>query len=462
MEDLLEQTWTCASCSEARADEDDRNGTVDGDVCEPCRDEHYSWCEDCDETVHNDDVRWLNDGDKVVCDDCIDRHYTSCDSCGDYASNDDIYRVDGDDYCYGCYDDLPYCDRCGERYTEANASDHNHGGGCGDDCNPLPLAFTIGVSDGSDTVGADEPFTVTMPGGVIPVTVRRAVQTMLREAAGHNGQDPLWAASLYVHSVGAEWKTDKGTYPKRLRREVYNRSRTEMIQRRTGAIRERHYNYAEQRWGYELGPWMPEEVAKRSAKGYSLPDEIVAKIGAMCEPYSRPVNMEVQATRDINGGPEDFCHDGSCWWGDEEHSRCTLKINGGFGLRTFDEEETTYHQFQDGTWIDMPHTETVCSGRAWVLPLRRHEVTGRWQGVTGPVLDSTTVEAWAVFNGYGTLSEQTAAQIVSKMTGLPSKRVDADRDDWNMWVNSGAYIVAEQAVLDTLPNCLYLGLTAHY
>lgn len=452
MEDLLEQTWECASCHEARADEDDRNGTVDGDVCEPCHENYYSWCEDCEQGVRSDDTRWLNDGDKVVCDDCISRYYTSCDSCGEYASDDDSYRVDGDDYCYGCYDDLPYCDRCEERFTEANRSDHNHGGGCGEDCNPLPLAFTIGVSEGSDTVGADEPFTVTMPGGLIPDSVRYAVQNLLRgEASNYDSKHPLYAASFYVHSVGAEWKTDKGTYPKRLRREVYNRSRTDMIQRRTGQVRDRHYSFAKRDWDYELGPWMPEEVAKRSAKGYSLPDEIVAKIGAMCEPYSRPVNMEVQATRDINGEAEDFCHDSSCWWGDEEHSRCTLKINGGFGLRTFGTETDYWGEEYEG-----------CNGRAWVLPLRRHEITGRWHGVTGPVLDATTVDAWAVFNGYGTLSEQTAAQIVSKMTGLPSKHVDADRDDWNMWVNGGAYIVAEQSVLDTLPNHLYLGLTAHY
>lgn len=457
MEDLLEQTWECASCREARADEDDRTSTTDGDVCDSCRENYYSWCDDCETCVPTEDTRWVEAGAKVVCEDCLGRYYTMCDECEEHVSDSDRYNVDNGTYCYGCYEGMPYCDRCERTYHEDNSSDHDHGGGCDEDCTPLPLHFTIPVSDASDTVGADQPFTVRLPGGLIPESVLYSVQNMLREACTYDNKHPLYAASLYVHTVGAEWKTDKGTYPKRLRREVYNRTRTEKINRWTGVVKDRHYDYVNGEWRYEHGPWMDDATAKRMAKGYSMPDDIVAKIGAMCEPYSRPVNMEVQATRDINGEADDFCHDSSCWWGDEAHSRCTLKVNGGFGLRTFE-------QVSNVTWDGQAYEETECTGRAWVLPLRKRDQFHpgpAFVPVTDAVLDASTVDAWAVFNGYGTLSEKVAAQIVSNMTGLPHKHVEADRDDWNMWVNAGAYIVAEQSILDTLPGALYLNLTAH-
>ena len=62
---------------------------------------------------------------------------------------------------------------------------------------------------------------------------------------------------------------------------------------------------------------------------------------------------ETELAERLNLPRGDFAHEGSCWWTDYEHSRCSLKTCGGFGLRTFNGD--------------------VVTGRAWVMPLRRTE-----------------------------------------------------------------------------------------
>lgn len=122
-------------------------------VCERCRDEYYTYCDECEEYWPNDcttevDGRYYCDdcldeccercdecdewhrsdsmydayreGREVrVCSDCRDEHYYGCDCCGDLHHYDDmhrVYRANGyeDFVCNDCADNYDCCPHCDE------------------------------------------------------------------------------------------------------------------------------------------------------------------------------------------------------------------------------------------------------------------------------------------------------------------------------------------------------------
>lgn len=122
-------------------------------VCERCRDEYYTYCDECEEYWPNDcttevDGRYYCDdcldeccercdecdewhrsdsmydayreGREVrVCSDCLDEHYYGCDCCGDLHHYDDmhrVYRANGyeDFVCNDCADNYDCCPHCDE------------------------------------------------------------------------------------------------------------------------------------------------------------------------------------------------------------------------------------------------------------------------------------------------------------------------------------------------------------
>lgn len=122
-------------------------------VCERCRDEYYTYCDECEEYWPNDcttevDGRYYCDdcldeccercdecdewhrsdsmydayreGREVrVCSDCRDEHYYGCDCCGDLHHYDDmrrVYRANGyeDFVCDDCADNYDCCPHCDE------------------------------------------------------------------------------------------------------------------------------------------------------------------------------------------------------------------------------------------------------------------------------------------------------------------------------------------------------------
>lgn len=77
---------------------------------EDCYCENYSTCQHCEEECHNDDIHYIVDRDIYVCEYCRDNNYTQCEDCGDYVAESDC--VDGDkDVCLSCVED-GYCDDC--------------------------------------------------------------------------------------------------------------------------------------------------------------------------------------------------------------------------------------------------------------------------------------------------------------------------------------------------------------
>ena len=78
LEDMLEreEAFYCDDCCDyyqSRAN--DEYCTADGStICESCRNDHYAYCEDCEELYHVDDCVWNDNDDCYYCENCADRH----------------------------------------------------------------------------------------------------------------------------------------------------------------------------------------------------------------------------------------------------------------------------------------------------------------------------------------------------------------------------------------------------
>lgn len=74
----------CDSCDEYVAGETTYVGSTGEYVCEDCLSEHYTYCEECNRYVRNDDATYVDSADTYVCDRCLDRLYGQCDECDEY------------------------------------------------------------------------------------------------------------------------------------------------------------------------------------------------------------------------------------------------------------------------------------------------------------------------------------------------------------------------------------------
>jgi hypothetical protein len=75
-----------------------------GYVCEDCID-NFTYCEECNEWVHNDDIVYVNDDwDHPVCSRCYDYNYRECEECGKVEHKDAMHRHNGEWYCDNCID----------------------------------------------------------------------------------------------------------------------------------------------------------------------------------------------------------------------------------------------------------------------------------------------------------------------------------------------------------------------
>lgn len=77
-------------------------------VCERCRDEYYTYCDECEEYWPNDCTTEV-DG-RYYCDDCLDECCERCDNCGDLYHCDDMNTV------YTPQGELMVCDDCADEY----------------------------------------------------------------------------------------------------------------------------------------------------------------------------------------------------------------------------------------------------------------------------------------------------------------------------------------------------------
>lgn len=67
--------WTCHHCEDSYSDSATQYTLSSGDpLCERCRENHYSWCDDCEDLRHLDDLYCSSHDDRYRCPSCHDEH----------------------------------------------------------------------------------------------------------------------------------------------------------------------------------------------------------------------------------------------------------------------------------------------------------------------------------------------------------------------------------------------------
>jgi hypothetical protein len=332
------------------------------EVCKSCLDDNYFTCGDCDDPYR--DVTSVVDGDREVCESCLQR-YETCDECEELVLGIRVIADDDLGVCDYCLENVCYwCEFCDDYYREEH--DYHR-----EDCCESPKQeFSLRIKDGS--ISQDERLTVTLPEGVTSTgfyQIRDLVYSHVRSLEAPPTGWHRAVEKIHGETIGAEWVTDKGTLPKRISRFLHREA------------------------------------------GISLPATVLAEIGNVAKRDARGGEFHVEVTRDLNLDADEFAHGGSCWWTEYAVSRCILKTNGGFGLRSFGKY---------GGWA---------TGRSWVMPMKRQ--------FSGPILTPTfntdDPDAYVVFNNYGDLGEGIGPVVFAHMLGWVSRRIDFSVDD--MWVN---------------------------
>lgn len=412
----------CDRCAnETEADETVSIGNGDT-VCESCSDDFYVGCGYCAETVDVDDTDEIS-GD-TVCTDCRDNNFSWCEGCDEYV---DMHRMISVDYytsrCEDCVNDgWHYCESCDVYYADG---DWCEGEACQDcDCESPAQSFHV-RNDGHGPLANDTRTSVSLPAGEISAEGIAAISRLIMN---HGSSLPA-PASTYAPDGGIsdeyrEWRDLRNQWF-RLSHSIENIGTT--WQGKDGNYTKRLSRYAYKNFGLKVPP------------------AIVSEVGNIGRAHSDGRDVAIEVTRRLNMPAYDFGHEDSCFWQSYFASRCTLKSNGGYGLRSFGELKDYYgNAYGEGV-----------TGRVWVFPLKL--VDG---GLTN-TFESENPDAFVVFNGYGDLSGYTGARIVAHMAGMTYRKVNFYADP--IYVNSEAgYLVApEEIAKDYTDGTLTLDTSDH-
>lgn len=318
----------------------------------------------------------------------VESHVKFCCDCGDPKWHSNCYvRGNNRWICSNCVHRYAYCSHCQVYYPAGKYDAHERTHVC---CTSPAPNFTVPNGD-NEPLANGVKTTVSLPAGEISDVGIGEIANYLRRAA-RNAADyvdggPMYAGlfniSYCLGELGNKWQTKQGNYAKRLSRMAYK--------------------------SYHL----------------KLTPEHMAAIGTIAREHSTPVDFEVEVTRQLNLPASQFVHSDSCWWQSYGQSRCMFKTNGGFGLRTFENDRPT--------------------GRAWVMPLKKTTQYGT-ETLT-PTFETMNPDAYVVFNSYGTIQGYTAARILSAMTGMTYRKVSLGAG--RMYINSDSgYIVAPEQLAD--------------
>jgi hypothetical protein len=358
-------------------------------------DDCLGWCEDCSIPEWADDLNSTGSG-TLVCQGCIE-NWSFCDRCEEYF-RDVTSTLHDSCVCDHCRDNYySYCEDCDGYYSD--------GDGCGGDheeddcCEPPALTLTI-RNDGHAPLREDTRVKVQLPSGEISDEGVGQIALLLRREASRCEQDQIvadnesgtptpyhlseaWkyrALSNSLAELGPKWQAKDGNYTKRLSR------------------------YAYKQYSLKVSP------------------EVISEVGNIARAHSGGVDFDIEVTRNLNLSASEFAHSDSCWWQSYSYSRCTLKSNGGFALRTFSEHGSV-------------------QGRAWVMPLKQDT-----HGLV-PTFEVQEAAAYVVFNGYGNLEGYAAARILSHMAGMTYRKISFDVEP--MYVNNeSGYLVAPEEIAE--------------
>lgn len=476
-------------------------------------------CENCGDPQLTDNMTGTGRyDDYMVCtENCLDE-YRQCDCCEHYFTNEVMAStLDDEIICERCQSNsYSYCDECDGWYADTNEWQHNHADfdddndECDDEdsCCDAPFKQFAIRNDGNAPLLNDTRVTVTLPGGVISPAGLSAIASYLESMAWNSD---TWAATISATVAGNKESSWHGQY-------MSDRDRAQYLSSHV-----RHAatpNFAEKignKWQAKNGNFT-KRVSRYAHNefGLKIPPAIISGIGNLAAAHSRSVDVHLELTRELNMPALEFWHGGSCWWGGYSRSRCTLKTNGGFGMRTFaSAAQDAQGAASAGTGGRGTHGDIM--GRAWVLPVMietrdvtekyRPEMAGcctyengychdsfDWYYVNGqrvylnarmmhlaryerarrefvaqgqrietvvtPTHDTENPDGYIVFNGYGDLADYAPARILAQMVGMTYTKIGFSCEP--MYINAGGYLVSsEEHVSRFTDSGIYLDVAIH-
>lgn len=127
LDDIFGEKNLCFCCEETRVTDDDIYITDCGYICDDCRNDHYIYCEHCEEYIHTDYSTYVESISDSVCDHCLAQHYTKCDDCEDYHLDDYVTQIDDNYVCNDCRDEnYTQCDDCEEYFKNDVINDDGY------------------------------------------------------------------------------------------------------------------------------------------------------------------------------------------------------------------------------------------------------------------------------------------------------------------------------------------------
>lgn len=359
--------------------------------------DEVEFCADCAEPDYLEHFDCTGHGTNV-CEGCYDNYY-GCASC-EQRFRQTTTTLHDSEVCNGCREQsYSFCEECDGWYHNDWANDHAHeSSSC--DCEAPAQGFTV-RNDGAEPLANDTRATITLGAGEIS-------ETGIGEVSGHLRNHAYWLAeedpdklkfrdlAYDLAPLGNKVQEKRGNYTKRLSSHAYK--------------------------NHQL----------------KVPPEVLSRIGNIVSDHSRAVDFEVEMTRNLNLPRAQFAHESSCWWTDYAASRCALKTNGGFGLRTFS-----------------PDSDRV-TGRAWVMPVLFDE-----ENRTRPTFETVDPHAFVVFNGYGDLSEYAPARIMAHMAGWTYKKISFEVEPMYINNTSGFLIAPEEICGRFADRGIFMELEQH-
>jgi hypothetical protein len=341
------------------------------------------WCAYCDTPGWRAGAKVIAGSRRPACDRCLQR-CSRCQRCNAYLwpGREVIFTAGPLDprqigpLCVPCCElDYEMCHVCRRWYPRAEHHDMAHR--C--QCVARHPQFRFRLHGGG-WVGSDTRFAVTQPAGRIGDPGLEEIHRLMLNVHGST-------IAQMVYLVDSEWQLRDGNYSKRLARAVYKQYLVKME-----------------------------------------PD-VLARVGAIAKEHAgASTAWYLEFTRDLNGPVTAYANPKSCWWGGFSRSRCTMKENGGLGLRSYDSMEVA---------TDRPN------GRVWILPIdARMNVTEDVEGASG----------FALFNGYGRLQGYAPARIIAQMCEMTYRKVSIlAGDNHILYVNQQqGYLVSDPATCDAV------------
>lgn len=349
------------------------------------------WCDECalvtgpTDQVEAQPGRWV-DGE------CFRAYWQKCSRCDGNERGRRMSTPHGatGGMCYTCLNDFyVYCGECDTYFLIGES--HKHPSCCE---SPAQL-FTIRNLTGGDPIPNETKLSFTIPSESIDNEGIKRIQQLLMDDRDGGG-NRCWHI---VAEMDPTWQMRSGNFTRRLSSNAWK-------------------NF-----------------------GVKLSKEILSEVGNIAQQHTSNVSaITIDVTRDFNQGPGAFANSGSCWWNGYVSSRCALKTNGGFGLRTFDKDNAD-----------------KVTGRAWVLPLKENTVSHYTPLL--PTFDTMNAKAFVVFNGYRSLGGYLPARIMAHLYGMTYKRITFTGEP--MYVNSNVgYLVGTDPTISQI-NRIELSLNQH-